>query len=152
MPVPMRDNLHFYLESDPLFSRVREYLHLNSAVEDTGESYQVDGDTFHLHRGHTQNAQIRNGGGTSIFMDEVYENVSRNKGQFDLVLWMNASNALAPESMPAPDIDISQFEQLTRGTIFSATAQCGAVSGLVGGVETARKCPASCDRGCQRGL
>ena len=125
MPVPMQDNLHFYLESNPLFSRVREFHHITSAAEDAGDSFQVDGETYHLHRCHTQNTQIRNGGGTSIFMDEVYENVSRNKGQFDLVLWMNASNALAPESMPEPDIDISQFEQLARVRSFAPRPSVG---------------------------
>ncbi|MBG0787164.1 MAG: HD domain-containing protein [Anaerolineaceae bacterium] len=47
-------------------------------------------------------------------MDDAYDPLPDKRGLYDYVLWLNASDALAPAEMPEHDLDFSGFEQLTN--------------------------------------
>jgi len=110
----MQDNLDFYLESKSLFSRVREYLIGPSEEKTEKDSFQLGNLTFHQElNGHSihQAGDDRSGG---IFMDDAYEALVGKKSRFDLILWMNRDNSLAPDPMPEQDFDLTAYEQLMK--------------------------------------
>lgn len=109
----MQLNQDIYLESASLFQQIFVFYFPNSPESvEVAAPFEVGGLTFRRVESGASADAFRDGRIPAIFMDEAYDDAIARRGQYDLILWLNAADEPAPGRMPEHDLDFNDIAQL----------------------------------------
>jgi hypothetical protein len=108
----MQARTQLYIESKSLFRQVREHFLDDSEMSDGEDDFQLSGLRVRSVKAALRAEEGSDGRIAGIYVDEDYERLTGRQGRYGGLLWLNASDSLAPTPMPTQDFDVLQLDEL----------------------------------------